>query len=141
MFEKTLTSQTIPPHDTPVVAYGVVDRSFDGSMLRFTLNRMIPLEEIRQARVKSLVLKIDQASELAHPANISENVAKLRKLVAARPGPTPIRLHLVLKNTEVIIDPSANTGVELTDHLLFEIKKLPFRRISTHCNWATATDD
>jgi DNA polymerase-3 subunit alpha len=144
MFEKTLASQKIPAHDTPVVAYGVVDRSFDGSMLRFTLSRMVPLEEIRQERVKSLILKIDQANENSNttaPSGSHTSIAKLRKLLAERPGPTPIRLHLLLKNAEVIIDPSPNTGVELTDRLLFEIKKLPFKDISTHCNWASTTDD
>lgn len=141
MFEKTLKNQLIPPHDTPVVAYGIVDRSFDGSMLRFTLNRLVPLEEARQQRVKSLLVRIEHYDDSPHSAKIAAGVSQLKRLIADRPGPTPFRIHLTLNDAEVLIDPTGGSGVELTDQLLFEMRKLPFNKVSAQCNWAAPSED
>jgi hypothetical protein len=143
MFEKTLATQTIPPHDTVVVAYGVVDRNFDGSMVRFTLNRLVPLEDVRQERVKSMTVRIDPGLEHegGGVTKIADGVAQLRQLVGASPGPTPFRLHLLYKEAEVLIEPPEGMGIEITDDFLFSLKRLPFRKISTHCTWASVSDE
>ncbi|MEZ4741879.1 MAG: DNA polymerase III subunit alpha [Bdellovibrionota bacterium] len=137
MFEKALEQTNRPPIDSIVMAYGIVDYNFDKTMIRFTLNRITPLEEVRQERVKAITFEIPADIYANQREVLERKVAHLKSIVDEANGPTPYRIKLRYKNTDVLISPQSETGVELSDNLLSKLREISYNHIETEYSLAT----
>jgi DNA polymerase-3 subunit alpha len=93
MFEKALEKAKIPDPETPAMFYGSVDKNFDHTSIRFTIDRIIPLENVRQQRVKGLLVKlnVDPSSD---PAEEKTTIESLKGLLASHPGDKPVLINI-----------------------------------------------
>jgi len=117
MFEKALLENPLPESNTPVLAIGHVERSFDGSGQRFTLERLIPLGEVRQNRVKKINLLLkNQDNETIKPEEV-EALNHLSQKVRLKKGMTQVGLAILYPQAFVEFN-SSGISVELDDELM-----------------------
>lgn len=137
MFEKELPPE-FPEAGTIVLAVGAVSKSFDGESIRYRLDRLIPVEQIRLDAVRDATLKIVQpgGSKLA-PSAYKGALEELRTLLERHRGRTPLGLHVNYGDTSLTFSlPGKN--IAITNGLLDALRMLPFERLSLHYQVSTA---
>lgn len=124
MFDKEIPAE-FPSPGTLVVAVGSVDERYDGS-ISFKLDRVLPLEELRQEHVKSATMHIVPAGgRTVRGAEVQTAVAQLKKHLEEHKGDTPLKLVVGYEDTVVEIKCSGRM-VNLTDAFLHGLRSLPF---------------
>ena len=117
MFEKNINENSLPEANTMVVAVGNLDRSFDGENIRFTLEKVVPLQEIRLNRVKSLSLQLNAQENL-------ENIDAIKELILKNIGDTPYSFCLNFARSNVKID-TLDFKLNLSDSFVLALQKNP----------------
>ena len=116
IFEDQLKGITLPDEDTPVLAMGHAE-IIDGGQLRFTLESLYQLEEIRQERVKALTIQLEDVGRLK---DCEDWCLEMRKAFQENQGNTPVSFRVSYPNTVAVIS-AKELKVELSDALLQSI--------------------
>lgn len=127
MFEKNLEKNTIPSLDTPVVAYGTLGRSFDQETVRFTLERIVPLEEIRQERIKKLAINLDMTTQNSLPSK--KLIKEIDSLMKDHTGNTPVSFILSFDQSKISIR-TQKCHVEASNSFIENLYRVPCKNIS-----------
>jgi DNA polymerase-3 subunit alpha len=129
MFEKELPPE-LPPPGILVVAVGNVDMSFDKTTVRFRLEKIEPLEELRLEHVRGATLHVvPTGGRKARPADVQIALAKLKQLVDGHGGDTPLKMVIGYDDCEVAIRLDG-ARVDLKDAFLHGLNVLPFDKTS-----------
>ncbi len=126
MFEKEIPAE-FPEAGTVVCAYGSVDENFKDKSLRFKLDKILPVEEIRQENVRSITLglKIVGASG---GSVVQLPVERLKKHFDTHRGDTPVKLvlRMGLSRGEGEVQLGVPLPVNMCDAFLHGLGELPF---------------
>ena len=116
IFEDQLKGIDLPEEDTPVLAMGHAE-IMEGGQLRFTLESLYQLEEIRQERVKALTIQLDDVERLK---DCEHWCKEMRSAFSENQGHTPVSFRVSYPNTVAVIS-TKDHKVELSDSLLQRI--------------------
>ena len=121
MFSDALERGTLPPMERPVLAIGSVDRFGEGPS-RFTVDELIPVEQVRDEKVAGLGIGLSMPER---PEESQRLVGRLRELSqAAAGGRTRLDFQLRSQRGSVRIAASDQVGVIPTDDLVQELASL-----------------
>lgn len=119
MFEKQLEGIHFPETDTPVAVWGHAEMSENGQV-RFTLESVRSLDELRQDRVRAMGLEFHgQKQDL--PAE--EFTSRFAEIVKKYPGPCPVRLSVGFDDCLSTLR-GTNCQVELSSELFRDVDEL-----------------
>ena len=120
MFAKQLEGTILPREDSPVAAWGQAEVA-EGGQLRFSIESLRSLDELRQERVRALSLEI-QPSAVAGGCE-EEFARKLKLLFDKSPGPCPLRVAVGFDGARGILS-GTDIRVELSSSFLKDIDAL-----------------
>ena len=134
MFEGDLP-EAYPEINAVVVAKVNISKSYDGSSTSLRVEKITPLEIVRQEHTKRVEIHISARqnmteSEMNHQKG---NISKIAQLISSHPGPTQVRVNLNYERVAVNIKPGKE-GVTLTDELFQSLKKLDPDTVRLSCH-------
>jgi DNA polymerase-3 subunit alpha len=116
-----------PDAGTLVVVTGNVDESFDKLSIRFRLDKIEPLEEVRQENVRQAFLKIvPHGGKSALSQEQSAAIQALKRLLDTHKGDTPLHIVLGYGDSDVLV--KTNAHVDLGDPFLHGLIHMTFDR-------------
>jgi len=125
MFQAEIPAE-FPELGTVVVASGQVGMSFDGASVRFKLDKITAVEDMRTEHVKSATLCIiPTGGKGAQPAQYQAAVDGLKQHLDAHQGDTPMKLVVRLDDAELTIS-LGEQEIELRDSFIHGLGKLAF---------------
>ena len=125
MFQAEIPAE-FPDLGTIVVASGQVGMSFDGTSVRFKLDKITPVEDMRTEHVKSATLCLaPSGGPQAQPLDYQAAVEGLKLHLDAHRGDTPMKLLVRLGDAELTISLDEQE-VELRDSFIHGLGKLAF---------------
>jgi DNA polymerase-3 subunit alpha len=125
MFENEMPEE-FPAAGSVVIATGSVDQSFDGQSIRFRVERVLPVEGVRQEHVQTATLRISPiGGRAAKPQEFQGAVAKLKEHLVQYRGDTPVKVVVGYGDTELVIKvPGAD--VDVSDGFIHGLATLAF---------------
>jgi DNA polymerase-3 subunit alpha len=127
MFEKEMPKE-FPEQGALVVAVGSVDKAFDGDGIRYRLDKVTLLEELRQEHVERVTLRVRPVGGLAaKKADYAFPIEQLQALVKKHAGDTPLRIVVDYETTEVEL--GGELAIDLVDAFLHGLGHLAFERL------------
>lgn len=119
MFSSALEGVVFPELNSLVLAEGALEKMSDDMPLRFNIERIIDVQQVRKTKVRSLGLHFT----LDEHCN-AESVRSLKNLVITHPGQTPIKFFLKNKNASLRID-SPQWKVTPSNEFLSQALQIP----------------
>ena len=119
MFEKQLEGIHFPETDTPVAVWGHAEMSENGQV-RFTLESVRSLDELRQDRVRAMGLEFHGQKQDLSAEELSSRFAEI---VKKYPGPCPVRLSVGFDDCLSTLR-GTNCQVELSSELFRDVDEL-----------------
>lgn len=116
MFEKELPAE-IPSPGIMVCCSLSVSKSFDGQSLSVRLEKINPLETVREEVIKGINLNIVVG------ANTQRFLTQIKKSLDNFPGSTPVRIILNYERSRVYLKPQTS-GLRISDNCLQALKNL-----------------
>ena len=120
MFESNIPP-AFPPRGTPVCVHATMSKLPNGTFTRLKIERILTLEEVRQQAIKQLTITLD-ARASATTKDHQQALQNLKSTVFQHGGPTKLKLEVVYPGATVALD--AESGIELTDRLMRQLKTL-----------------
>jgi len=125
MFEAEIPDE-FPALGTVVVASGHVDMNMGSQSLRFRLDRLVPVEEVRTEHVKVATLRlVPPGGRNAKPADYEAALRKLKDHINGHPGDTPVKLLVRYGEAELVVQLKDGL-VELRDSFIHGLGLLAF---------------
>ncbi len=125
MFEDDIPKE-FPESGSVVLVVGQPDLSFDKETIRFRVNKVLPIEDIRSEHVESVTLRIrPEGGRKATRKDYEDSLTGLATHLKGHAGDIP--LHLVLDYGDTEVEISVNSQpVELTDKFIHGLNDLGF---------------
>lgn len=98
MFQSALEASTLPPINSIVFIEGTVDKLNEDMGIRFNIDKITDIQDLRKSLVKHLNFHIDLER------TSKSDIAKLKTLVTNFPGEVPIRFYLKNKHASLKIN-------------------------------------
>lgn len=113
----------LPRPGQVVLAWVSVDAGFDGTSVRYKLDRWTDLAAFRALRVKSFYLRFKGAEKSEKAAAAAQYLPGIKNVVKDHPGATAVKIAIEYDDTRVIISPD-NLRVDLNNTFLQSLNDL-----------------
>lgn len=120
-FPKAESATPLPPVDSMVVAFASVRKGFEEGTIRVAIQQVIPLESFRKARVRGLTINLPAPPGYGHGS--MPPLDRLRALMDAHPGTTPIRLRINYPEAQVTVT-TPTLRVDLCDRFMDALREM-----------------
>ena len=125
IFERDLQVVTLPPLNTVVLATGSVDKDDSRDLVRFQIEKIEPIEQVRTAKVKKLFLKIP-----CNNTSQTNSIADIYRFAQNNQGSVPMVFQVMIGKAQVVIAADEKLAVEPSDALLLGLKSLAVEDLS-----------
>ncbi len=120
MFSSALEGVKLPDNNSLVFAEGALEKFNEESPLRFNIEKLTDIQNIRRERLRMITLHMTLPEEKTG----RETVLRLKKVVALFPGETMIKILMKSKNAQIKIETPA-WKVSPSNEFLFQTTRIP----------------
>ena len=123
-FEKTLETLVIPEAGTFIWMRGRLEQSFDGESLRFNLEEIKPLEDVRTENLKAinLSLPLDLDGE-----SVETSLSQLSGVTSLYKGDCALSFTVKLGKSFVKIQADKDCFIRPTDEFMASLRRIPIK--------------
>ncbi|MEI8025125.1 MAG: DNA polymerase III subunit alpha [Pseudomonadota bacterium] len=119
IFERALMECPLPESNTPVLVIGHVERNFDGNGSRLSIERVLPLSEVRAARVKRIHL-LFKSPQNQIPSEAKKRIESLASTMRLKKGPTQVHLAALFPKALVEFN-TQDIKIDLDDEMMAKL--------------------
>ena len=123
MFQNDIPEE-YPSQQALVVATGSVDKTFHDNSVRYKIEKIETLDEMRAENIRRAVLHLKAPLEAKQ-----KDVDSLINLIKQHPGDVHLEMNLQYEDVSVVVD-LPKTPIELSEKFLGDINYLPFENIN-----------
>ncbi len=122
-FAKGDEAPELPKSGQVIIAWVSIDTGFDGTGIRYKLDRWQDLAEFRGTRVKSFYLRLKAGDKTEIAGATAQFLPAIKRVMQDHPGKTSLKIAIEYNDTRVIISPD-NLRIDLNNAFLQNLNDL-----------------